>query len=255
MRICQKPASISFVSSACELFSSALIRLNTIEIIQQHTGIRCLFQSQNGFFQKRLFKSPWMTLPIAKLSPPGRVETATADPQRHQGGTVRTATLAMVVAAIMVVIMVEWLGVMATGLEWPGRASLFDGFSQWAGELVRWWWDIPVCPRPRNATLPGSKVLLKVKPHQGFKGWKKPHWGRSPSYSPQKATSNIWLLFFCRKNASKWDHMIITQMQFMKTNPTQRKDTHHPSLALSCYKATSPSLGCWWRLEQLEPTK
>mgnify|MGYP002803410238 CR=1 FL=1 len=64
-----------------------------------------------------------------------RVETATADPQRHQGGTVRTAMLAMVVAAIMVVIMVEWLGVMATGHEWPGRNLTIFGVLRKVGTV------------------------------------------------------------------------------------------------------------------------
>ena len=132
-------------------------------------------------------------------------------------------------------------------MAWPCLSFLMDSPSGRL-ELVRWWWETPGnAHAPRNATLPGIEASRDGKNHIGV---------TSPSYSPQKATSNKHLAFFsCRKNASKWDHItIIYSNAIHLTNPTQRKDTHHPSLA-SCYKATSPSLGCWWRLEQLEPTK
>lgn len=76
--------------------------------------------------------------------------------------------LAMVVAAIMVVIMVEWLGVMATGLEWPGRASLFDGSGSGRGSLLDAG-GFPVLPTPqqchpsRKSSSFESKASLRLQ--------------------------------------------------------------------------------------------
>ncbi len=100
-------------------------------------------------------KHPWSPIRSSQSFPQGLVGNATADPQRHKGGTgvamVRVVVAIMVATMVAIMaIMVECLGVvMPTGLVWPGRASNKKGED-----------DAPGNERGTSRWFPLSHVLL-----------------------------------------------------------------------------------------------